>query len=208
MATIETIAIVGAAGKLGSAVARSLNGKYRLLLMSDDVEELVELKTELSKSSPGAEVHAVSCAREAAWEADIIIISTPYAAEKDVAEKIREVAVGKIVISISRPLDSSCSQLVTSEDSSAAEKLQRMLPYSRIIKTFNTAFATDLIPSGADRKMRDVFVAGNSGDAVETVSKVIDAAGFNPVLVGDLSVSRALERMQLTLAGLAMNRQL
>ena len=127
MATIETIAIVGAAGKLGSAVARSLNGKYRLLLMSEDVEELVELKTELSKSSPDAEVHAVSCAREAAWEADIIIIATPYAAEKDVAEKIREVAVGKIVISISRPLDSFYSQLVTSEDSSAAEKLQLSL---------------------------------------------------------------------------------
>jgi predicted dinucleotide-binding enzyme len=152
MTTIKTIAIVGASGKMGSAIARSLQGKYRLLLMSRDEAKLIDLKSELSKSTPDQEVYAVSCAREAAWEADIIIIATPYETEREVAEKIREVAVGKIVISISNPPD---SQLVTSEDFSAAEQLQRQLPYSKVVKRFNTTFAADFMTSHIDGRIVD-----------------------------------------------------
>jgi predicted dinucleotide-binding enzyme len=204
MANIKTIAIVGATGKMGSAIARSLHGKYRLLLMSNDESKLLDLKSELGKSTAGAEAYSVSCAREASWEADIIIVATPYQAEREVAEKIREVAVGKIVVSISNPLDSSYSQLVTSEDSSAAEELQKLLPYSKVVKTFNTTFAADFMKPVIDGKTVDAFIAGNNSDAVETVSKVVGAAGFNPIVVGDLTLSRTLERMQLMLIQLAI----
>jgi predicted dinucleotide-binding enzyme len=186
---------------MGSAIARSLQGKYRLLLMSRDEAKLFDLKSELSKSTPDPEVYAVSCAREAAWESDIIIIATPYEAEREVAEKIREVAVGKIVISISNPAH---SQLVTSEDFSAAEELQRRLPYSKVVKTFNTTFAADFMTSLIDRRIVDAFIAGNNTDAVETVSKVVAFTGFGPVVAGDLTMSRALERMQLMLRKLAL----
>lgn len=204
MANLKTIAIVGATGNMGSAIARSLHGKYRLLLMSNNESKLVELKSELDKSKPAAETYGVSCAREASWEADIIIVATPYEAEKEVAEIIREVAVGKIVVSISNPLDSSYSQLVTSEDSSAAEELQKLLPYSKVIKTFNTTFAADFMKPVIDGKTLDAFIAGNNSDALETVSEVVAAAGFNPVIVGDLTISRTLERMQSMLIQLAI----
>src|SRR5688572_4498966 len=103
MAMIKTIAIVGATGDMGSAIAKSLSikGNYRLLLTSNDVDKLVDLKLQLDKSTTGTETFAISCAREASWEADIIIVDTPYGTEKEVAEKIREVATGKVVISIS-----------------------------------------------------------------------------------------------------------
>src|SRR4051812_12633162 len=109
MATKKTIAILGATGNMGSAIARALskNSRYRLLLMSRDEKKLVDLKLELEKS--GTEAYALSCVTEASWEADIIILATPYEAEKEIAQKIREVAVGKIVISISNPLNKSYS---------------------------------------------------------------------------------------------------
>jgi NADPH-dependent F420 reductase len=203
MANIKTIAIVGATGNMGSAIAKSLsNGKYRLVLMSKDQEKLGELKRTLEKS--GTEVLTISCAKEASWEADIIIVATPYAAEKEVAEKIREVATGKIVISISNPLDGAYKDLVTSPDTSAAEELQKLLPYSKVVKTFNTTFAANFITPVIDSQTADAFIAGNNSDAVETVSEVVKTAGFNPVAAGDLSVSRTLERMQLLLIQLAM----
>jgi 8-hydroxy-5-deazaflavin:NADPH oxidoreductase len=204
MANIKTIAIVGATGNMGSAIAKSLskNGSYRLLLMSNNQQKLMSLKQQLEKS--GAEALTINCAREASWEADIIIVATPYEAEKEVAEKIREVATGKIVISISNPLNSAYNDLVTSGDTSAAEELQKLLPNSKVVKTFNTTFAANFINPVIDGKTADAFIAGNNGDAVQTVSEVVRTAGFNPVVAGDLTASRTLERMQLLLIRLAI----
>jgi predicted dinucleotide-binding enzyme len=206
MTTIKTIAIVGATGNMGSAIARSLakKGGYRLLLMANEPDKLTELKSELERTTPLTEVLALGCAKEATWEADIIIVATPYEAEKEVAEKIREVAIGKIVISISNPINREYNNLVTSPDTSAAEELQKLLPYSKVVKTFNTTFAADFITPLIDGKTADAFIAGNNGDAVETVSDVVKAAGFNPIIAGDLSVSRTLERMQLLLTQLTI----
>jgi 8-hydroxy-5-deazaflavin:NADPH oxidoreductase len=206
MATVKTIAIVGATGNMGSAIAKSLfkKGNYRLLLMSDEPDKLDGLKVQLEEANTGTEIYSMSCAREASWEADIIIVATPYEAEREVAEKIREVAVGKIVISISNPLNRSYNDLVTSPDTSAAEELQKLLPDSKVVKTFNTTFAADFISPIIDGKTADAFIAGNNGDAVETVSEIVKTAGFNPVVAGDLTVSRTLERMQLMLIQLGM----
>ena len=206
MANRKTIAIVGATGNMGSAITRSLskNGTYRLLLMANDQEKLTGLKNDVEKSGADAELLTLNCAKEASWEADIIVVATPYEAEKEVAEKIREVATGKIVISISNPLNSAYNDLVTSPDSSAAEELQKLLPNSKVVKTFNTTFAADFISPVIDGKTADAFVAGNNGDAVDTVAEIVKSVGFNPIVAGDLTVSRTLERMQLLLIQLNM----
>jgi 8-hydroxy-5-deazaflavin:NADPH oxidoreductase len=197
MATIKTIAIVGATTNLGAAIATNLSGKgnYRLLLMSEDLTKLIDLKARLAKS--GTEAFAISCARDASWEADIIIVATPYNEEKNVAEKIREVAIGKIVISVSHPLDGSCLRVANSLHSSAAEELQKLLPHSKVVMTCNTLFAADFVT--ALGRSADRFIAGNNGDAVQTVFEILKASGFNPIIAGDLSWSRTLERMQLQL---------
>lgn len=205
MASIKTIAIVGATGNMGSAIAKNLApaGIYRLLLMSNDQQKLVELKSALQKSGSKTEIFTIGCAREASWEADIIIVATPYASEREVADKIREVTTGKIVISISNPLDAQFGDLVTSPNTSAAEELQKMLPESKVVKTFNTTFAADFITPIIDGKTADAFIAGNNGDAIEAVTEIVKTSGFNPIVAGDLSVSRTLERMELLLIQLA-----
>ena len=206
MAMIKTIAIVGATGNMGSAIAKSLSikGNYRLLLASNDLDKLVDLKLQLDKSKTGTETFTISCAREASWEADIIIVDTPYGTEKEVAEKIREVATGKVVISISNVPKRSYYDLVTSRGTSAAEELQKLLPNSKVVKTFNSTFAADFMTPFIDGKTVDVFIAGNNSDAVEIVSEIVKAVGFNPMVAGDLTVSRSLERMQLLLIQLSM----
>lgn len=195
MATVKTIAIVGATGKMGAAVAKNLSsGNYRLLLMAENMDELESLKLELLHAK--AEVITAQCAKDACWEADIIILATPYDSFRDVAEKIREVATGKIVISISNTLNEKYNELVPSPNTSAAEELQKMLPDSKVVKTFNTALAAKYISPAIHSENADAFIAGNNGAAVTTVFELLQSAGFNPIVAGDLSVSRILERMQ------------
>lgn len=205
MRTKQTIAVIGATGKMGSAIAKSLaRGNYRLLLFTGNKSELKDLQKEIIAATPGADVEPVDCSYTATWEADVIIVAVPFKAEKEVADKIRDVANQKIVISIANPLNDSFDGLVTAPDTSAAEELQKLLPNSKVIKAFNTTFAADFAQPVIDGKQVDAFIAGNDSDALETVKELVQTAGFNPVVAGDLSVSRILERMQLLLIGLGI----
>jgi len=76
-----------------------------------------------------------------------------------------------------------------------AEELQRDLPYSKVVKTFNTSQNENFISPIIQGKSYDTFIAGNNSDAIESVSELIRSVGLNPFVVGDLSMSRALERM-------------
>jgi 8-hydroxy-5-deazaflavin:NADPH oxidoreductase len=199
----QTIAIIGATGSMGSAIAKSLaKGANRILLFSNNPERTKALAEEITSNT--SVVEPVDCSYNASWEADIIILAIPYGAEKEVAEKIRQVANQKIVISISNPVNNDFSGLVTDPSTSAAEELQKLLPNSKVVKAFNTTFAADFSTPVIDGKQVDAFVAGNDKEAVDTVSDLVKTAGFNPVVAGELTVSGTLERMQLLLMQLTM----
>jgi NADPH-dependent F420 reductase len=205
MKTKQTIAIIGATGNMGSAISKSLaKGNYRLLLKASKEVELDNLVKEIKDKNSDADVEAIPCPAEASWEADIIILAVPFGAEKEIAGKIKEVANQKIVISIANPLNETYNGLVTATDTSAAEELQKLLANSKVIKAFNTTFAADFAAPVIDGKQVDAFIAGNDEEALETVKELVTTAGFNPVIAGDLSVSRTLENMQLLLIQLGM----
>ena len=205
MQTKQTIAIIGAAGNMGSALAKSLaKGNYRLLLFTDDKKDMTGLAKEIKSLHPGADIESINCSYNASWEADIIIAAVPYNAEKELAHKIREVANQKIVISIANPLNETYDGLVTAPDSSAAEELQKLLPNSKVVKAFNTTFAADFSTPVIGGKQADSFIAGNDTEALTTVSELVRTAGFNPIIAGGLPVSRTLENMQLLLIQLGI----
>ena len=205
MNTKQTIAIIGATGSMGAAIAGSLaKGNYRLLLSARNQEKLDALAQKIKAETASADIEELTCSTQASWEADIIISAVPYEAEREMAEKIREMANQKIVISIANPLNSTYDGLVTTSNTSAAEELQKLLPNSKIVKAFNTTFAADFDTPTIDGKQVDAFIAGNNQEALETVSELVITSGFNPVIAGDLSVSRTLENMQLLLIQLNM----
>ncbi|MBC6491820.1 NADPH-dependent F420 reductase [Flavihumibacter stibioxidans] len=205
MSTKQTIAIIGATGNMGSAIAKSLSkSNNRLLLFANHQDKVKSVVDEIITGNPSAEVEAIACPVNASWEADIIIFAVPFAAEKDLAKAINEVANQKIVISISNPLNETYNGLITAPDTSAAEELQKLLPNAKVVKTFNTIFAANFASPVIDGKQVDAFVAGNDEAAMETVSELVKTAGLNPIVAGDLSVSRTLENMALLLIRLTM----
>jgi len=200
MKTKQTIAVIGATGNMGSAIAKNTaKGNYRLLLYGSKPDKLEVLAQEIKSVNASADVEAINCPVQASYEADIIIVAVPYQAEKEAAEKIKEMANQKIVISIANPLNNTYNGLVTAPGTSAAEELQKLLPNSKVVKAFNTTFAADFSTPVISGQQVDAFIAGNDQEALQTVTELVTTAGFNPVVAGDLSVSRTLEQMALLL---------
>ncbi len=170
-----------------------------MLLCANDRSKVEAVAGDIKSSLPAAAVEVVDCSKEASWEADIIVVAVPFAAEQEVAAKIKEVANQKIVISIANPLNDTYDGLVTAPDTSAAEELQKLLPNAKVVKAFNTTFAADFATTVIDGKQADAFIAGNDEEALQTVSELVSTAGFNPIVAGNLAVSGTLERMQLLL---------
>jgi predicted dinucleotide-binding enzyme len=194
MSTKQTIAIIGASGKVGTAISKSLSkGNYRLLLCSDEWTKAQAVANEITTSIPAADVEALQCSAEATWEADIIIIATPYAVQQEIALKIKDFANQKVVISIASPLTETVNGVTAASEISAAEELQQLLPNSKVVKAFNTTLATDVTSPIIDGKQIDVFIAGNDTEALQVVSELLSTAGFNPIIAGSLSISRTLE---------------
>lgn len=205
MNTKQTIAVIGATGNMGSNIAKNLSrGNNRVLLFGNEKDKLNAVLNDIKNSNSSADAEALECAADASWEADIIVLAVPYQAEQQLAEKIREVANQKIVISIANPLNETYDGLVTAPGTSAAEELQKLLPNSKVVKAFNTTFAADFTTPVIDGKQADAFVAGNDEEAVNTVTELVKTAGFNPIVAGELKVSRTLENMQLLLIQLGM----
>lgn len=193
----STIAIIGATGKMGSALSgRLARAGYPLLLMGREKEKLQQMAEEMRRIDRSL-VEAVGCAKEAAWEADIIIPAVPYTVQAEVAEHIRPVAIGKIVLSIINPFLKGANALLTAPGSSAAEELQSALPHSKIVKAFSTtlasSFGMDVIGDKAD-----CWVAGDDRPSIDIVWKLVNDTGFRPVVAGNLDASRKLESMMLS----------
>ena len=203
--TKQTIAIIGAGGKMGSAIAKGIaGGNYRLLLFDKAPDRLQPLKDEINAIHSNADLVDLDCAHDCSWEADVIVLAVPHHAGKEIADNIRDVATQKIVVSIANPANKDFSKLTTAPDTSAAEELQQWLPHSKVVKAFNTTFAADFDQPVIDGQQVDAFMAGDDKQALQTVSELVETAGFNPVIAGDLSVSGTLERMQLLLMQLTI----
>ena len=199
-----TIAIIGASGNMGKGLstALALKSDHRLLLADSDYDAVKALAAELKRTKPTADVEAIDCSSTASWEADIVIPAIPYAAQREVAEKIKPFVNQKIVVSLVNPMNETMTALAT--ESSAAEELQQLLPNAKVVKAFNTTFAGTFYEPVVDGIPVDVFVAGDDAKAVDAVSKLATIIGYNPVFAGGLEKSKTLELMQFLLIQLTV----
>jgi NADPH-dependent F420 reductase len=198
--TKQTIAIIGAGGTMGSAIAKNIaGGNYRLLLFDKSHERLSVLAEEIRHIHPDADLECMDCAHECSWEADIVIMAVCHDQEEDIAQTIHDVVTQKVVISLANPTDSNLSKLTAESDVSIAEKLQRQLPHSKVVKAFNTIHEEDFKQPVIDGQKIDTFVVGDDEQALELVAELVENTGLNPVKVDELAFSRILERMPLLL---------
>src|SRR5690349_18587280 len=129
---MTTIAVIGT-GNVGNALGTAaVKAGYDVVFAGQDAA-----KTRAVAEAAGA---TAATTREAAAVANIVVLAVPYTAFADVAEEIKPVVDGKVVIDPSNPLKPDYSGLALS-DTSGAEELAQLLPNAKVVKAFNTLFA-------------------------------------------------------------------
>jgi 8-hydroxy-5-deazaflavin:NADPH oxidoreductase len=137
---------------------------------------------------------ATASAREAVEGAELVVLAVPYTAVPDVLAEIGPALDGKVVVDATNPLKADYSGLATN-GVSGAETIQAQVPGARVVKAFNTAFASRQADPTMSGLRADGYVAGDDEDAKATVLGLAEGIGFNPVDVGGLAMARYLEGM-------------
>jgi predicted dinucleotide-binding enzyme len=186
------IGIIGS-GNVGGSLANGLvRHGHEVMLGTRDAEK--PAVREFVESSDGRG-RAGSYA-DAARFGDIVITAYPGAlVEQTVAAIGPENLAGKTVIDTANPIsrvDGVVSAAYGDEDS-AAEVLQRAVPSARVVKAYNTVWASRMVdpdPADGSTTMR---IAGDDADAKAEVTGLLESTGWKVRDMGDLTRSRKLE---------------
>ena len=107
-----------------------------------------------------------------------MILASAFAANLEVARQLGAELDGKIVVDISNPLNEKGDALIVTRGASAAETIAAVLPDgAKLIKAFNTTFAGTLLAGEAGGQPLDVFIAGDDGEARESVASLVRSEG-------------------------------
>jgi len=194
------VAIIGT-GNIGQALGGTLaRAGHDVTLAARDTD-----KTAAVATSVGARAASVA---DAARDAEVVILAVPYASLEAIADEIRPVVDGKVVVDVTNPLNADYSGLVTAGGASAAERLAELLPRARVAKAFNTLFGSIQADPAAHGRAIDAFYASDDARAKGLLSELMESAGFRPVDAGSLAAASQLEalaflniRMQVQFGG-------
>ena len=181
------VTIIGS-GNVGSSIARAAKNTGHDVLVTGGASDTLN---ELGKTL-GVETAASS--RDAVTTADVVVLAVPFGAVESVTWEIASVVADKIVIDVTNPLKGDLSGLAT-DGTSGAELVQQQLPQAKVVKAFNTVFASNQDKAEIDGVQLDGFVAGDDVDAKKQVSYLLDEIGYRTIDVGPLAFARYLEGM-------------
>ncbi len=181
------IAIIGA-GAFGSAVTRAVTSVgHDAVVAARTDEKLTPLAEELG-------VRTTTSNAEAVTGADAVVLAVPFDDAVEVVSQLGDALRDTIVVDATNPLAADLSGLSVT-DTSGAEEIQRANPGARVVKAFNTVFASNQADPQVDGAPLDGFVAGDDAAAKQTVSDLLAAVGYRPIDVGGLPAARHLEGM-------------
>ncbi|MDQ6856467.1 MAG: hypothetical protein M3Z57_05280 [Candidatus Dormibacteraeota bacterium] len=113
---------------------------------------------------------------------------------------------GKIVVDVTNPIGDGPrgSRLVLGHDDSGGEQVQRWLPESMVVKTWNTVNHEHMIDPHIPGGPGDMFLCGNDPAAKQTVASLVADCGWSPLDAGAIDASRLMEPLAMLWVGYAM----
>jgi predicted dinucleotide-binding enzyme len=169
---MTTIAILGQ-GNMGAGLAGRLTGKANLVFGARE-------------PAAGQLSYAAAVAK-----ADIVVLALPFDAAIEAARTLD--LAGKVVVDMTNPVTSDFAGLRFGHTTSAAEQIQAAAPSAKVVKGFNTIFASLFATSPAETANVPIFLAGNDDAAVDAVAELSKTAGFAVEKAGKLDGARLLE---------------
>jgi hypothetical protein len=199
----HTIAILGGTGHEGSGLGlRWARAGHRVVIGSRVAEKAHAAAAELNAKLGGDRVRGADNA-VAAREANIIVLTVPYAAHTATLEAVREAAQGKILVDVTVPLvPPKVSRVQMPAAGSASQEAQNLLgPEVKVVTAFQNISAEHL--KDADHPIDcDVLVCGDDKDAKATVIQLAHDAGMRAWDAGPLANAVIPEGLTSVLIGL------
>ncbi|HSD61109.1 MAG TPA: NAD(P)-binding domain-containing protein [Burkholderiales bacterium] len=183
------IGIIGT-GKIGGTLAELwATAGYQVLISSRHPEQLQELAKRL-----GPKVRA-GTTQEAAAFGDVVLISVPYGALPQVGRDYAQELKGKVVLDTGNPYphrDGAMAEEARTKGTGVASA--EFLPGMRLVRAFNSIPAASL-RSEAHRSGERVAIplASDDPEAVKIAARLVQDAGFEPVIVGPLSRAKEFD---------------
>ncbi len=192
---IETIAIIGGTGALGTGLARRwARAGYAIVIGSRTQAKADAAAAELRAAVSSAQVAGQTNAA-AAGSGDIVVLTVPFAHQRPTLEDIRDRLAGKILVDTTVPLVPPKVARVQLPAAGCAAVLARQIVGEdvRVVSAFHNV-AADLMASDADMDC-DVLVAGDQLADRAAVIRLAEQAGFRAWHAGPLVNSAAMEAL-------------
>ncbi len=173
---------------MGRALTRALNvAGHTVTVTARNSEHAQKVADELKVATAGSN-------REAARDADMVVLAVPSNTVAAIVEDLDEVLGDAIVVDTTNPSGLDRAEILRGS-ASLAEAILLLAPGTRVVKAFNTVFAGRLNDPVIDGVPLDGFYAGDDPAAKQVVADLLAEMGFRPVDTGELLTARVLELM-------------
>jgi predicted dinucleotide-binding enzyme len=185
------IGVIGS-GHIGGTIGGLwVKNGHEVMFSSRHPEELKDLVAGLG---PNAQVGTV---QQAIDVGDVLFIAVPYAALPQIGQDYGPSLKGKIMLD-------ACNAIAPRDGAAFAEEVehdgigmvsQKYLPGVLLVRAFNTLNYTIFAREAnrADPKIA-VPIAGDDAEAVKVAARLVQDAGFDPVVVGTLKDASRFQR--------------
>jgi NADPH-dependent F420 reductase len=201
---IQTIAILGGTGKEGKGLAyRWAQAGYRVLIGSRSEEKALAAVADLKELLGSQDVKVEGYANpDAASQADLVVITVPYAAHRPTLESLKDVLQGKILVDVTVPLvPPKVTKVQMPPAGSAAQEAQEILGEDvQVVAAFQSISYENLLKEG-DANC-DILVTGKGQAARELVLSLVADAGLVGWDAGPIENSVVVEGMTSILIGI------
>jgi NADPH-dependent F420 reductase len=199
----KTIAILGGTGKEGKGLAvRWAQAGHSIIIGSRTVEKAAtaaeEVLSLIGKPSPVKGMENPQAAREA----DIVVLTVPFSAHKDMLEFIKTDVQGKIFVDVTVPLvPPKVTKVQMPAEGSAAQQAQSILGENvRVVAAFQNISYENLL-SGEEVDC-DVLVTGSDKEARTEVLALVGDTGLFGLDAGPIENSVVVEGLTSILIGI------
>jgi len=189
-----TIAVLGGTGKEGKGLAyRWAKAGYRVLIGSRSSEKAIKAASEIIQLLEGSSSVVGTTNLEAAQQAEIIVLTVPYAGHRETLEDVKDALKGKLFVDVTVPLvPPKVSKVQMPAAGSAAQEAREILGEDvEVVAAFQN-ISHELLLDEEEIEC-DVLVTGTSKKARAEVLTLVEAAGLTGWDAGPIENSVVVE---------------
>jgi hypothetical protein len=200
------IAFIGGTGEEGMGLAyRFAKAGHACVIGSRAIEKAEASVAELREKDAALDITAATNA-DAAAQAEIVVVTTPYAAQAATLPPLADALAGKIVVSTVVPMafEAGRASLLAVPEGSAAQQAQALLPRSTVVAAFQNLSAKKLL-KGAPIEADVVVCADDAAAKQRIIELAAQIDGVRGVDGGALANAQMVEGITVLLVSVNRN---